>query len=134
MEVVVLKNNMNKGFSTLYIVIILGSIALGLVIMLSTNSFLFAKNAVDVKSSNQAKSLVNGCAEVVIEMMRENNSYVGSGSVNIGPNICNYTIINTGGTTRSIFLSGQVNTVVRKLQINTTAFNKIKVSFWQEVE
>lgn len=135
MVVELLKNNfMKKGFSTLYVVIILGSFALALSIALATSSLLTVRGSIDVKNGNQAKALVNACAEVVLEMMRENNTYTGSGSVTLEANTCNYTIVNTGGTTRLINLSGIVGGVVRKLEITTSAFNKMKISSWQEIQ
>jgi len=124
---------MKKGFSTLFIVIILGSLALSLILALSTNSFWVVKSSMGAKDSNQTKSLVNACGEVALESMRENNSLVGSGSLTIGANTCNYTITNTGGTARQLDISGSVNGVVRKLQIITSAFNPMIVTSWQEV-
>lgn len=125
---------MKKGFSTLYIVIILGSLSLGLVMMFSTSSLWAIKSSTGIKNSNQSKSMVNTCAEIVLEMIRETNSYVGSGNVLLGGNTCNYTITNTGTNTRSISISATKGEAVRKLQISTTAFNPLVVSSWQEVE
>ena len=125
---------MKKGFSTLFIVIILGSIAIGLVLALSTDSFWVVKSSIGAKDSSQNKSLVNACAEIALENMRENNSLVGSSDVVITGNTCTYIITNTGGTNRTISASGTINGVVRKLEINTTGFNPIAVSSWQEVQ
>ena len=48
-------------------------------------------------------------------------------------NICNYTITNTGGNSRSIVISGIVAGVTRKLNITTISFNPLVISLWQEV-
>ncbi len=122
----------NKGFSTLLIVILLGGVALGLTLTLSTSSFWSIKGSMDSKSSNVAKSLVNACAEVALEVMRESNSYAGTNSVTLNGGTCSYTVANTGGTTRSVSVSGTVDAVTRKLSIITSAFNPIVVSSWQE--
>jgi hypothetical protein len=125
---------MKKGFSTLFVVIILGSISLGLVLFFTTSSLWAIKSGTNVKNSNQSKSLVNACAEIVLKTIREDNNYTGSGSVVLGGNTCNYMVTNNGGTTRSIVISGVVVDITRKLQITTTSFNPLIISSWQEVE
>ena len=125
--------NIKNGFSTLLIVILLGSVALTLALTLSTSSVWSIKSSVDTKYSNQAKALVNACAEIALEAIRETNSYTGIGNVTLNNNTCNYTITNTGGTTRQIVVSGTVNGVVRKLDIATGSFNPLVISSWQEI-
>lgn len=129
------KNNLQNqnGFSTLFIVIILGSVALGLALWISTSSLWSIRGSIDDKSSAQARSLVNACAEVALETMRENTSYTGSNNVVIGGNTCNYTVINTGGNNRTINVVGTVDTIIRKLQILTNSFNPLTIVSWQEV-
>jgi hypothetical protein len=126
-------NQNQKGFSTLLIVILLGGVALALTLTLSTSSLWSIRGSIDSKSSNVTKSLVNACAEVALEAMRENNSYTGSGSVVLSSNSCLYTVANTGGTTRSVSVSGTVNGITRKLSINTASFNPLVIDSWQEV-
>jgi hypothetical protein len=125
---------MQKGFSTLLLVIIIGSVALGLILMLSTNSLWLVKSSIDSKRSVQSKELSNSCAEIALEAIRENHNYTGMGTVNISDNICNYEIINTGGNNRSITVSSTVGGVVRKLQISTDSFNPLNINSWQEVQ
>ncbi len=122
-----------KGFSTLLIVILLGSVALTLALTLSASSAWSIKGSIDTKYSNQAKALVNACSEVVLETMRETNSYTGTGSLTLNSNTCNYTVTNTGGTTRSVVISGVVNGVTRNLNITTSTFNPLVISSWQEI-
>lgn len=122
-----------KGFSTLLIVILLGGVALALTLTLSTSSLWSIRGSIDSKSSNTTKSLVNACAEIALEAMRENNSYTGTGNVTLSGNTCSYAVTNTGGTTRSVAVSGAVNGITRKLSITTTAFNPLTIGSWQEV-
>ena len=121
-----------KGFGTLYIVIIVGSIVLSLSLWLSTGSFWSIQNGINLKNSQQTRSLVEACAEIALEVMRENNSYTGSNNVSIGTNSCNYTVTNPGGNNRMISITGSVGSVARKLQVTTSSFNPIVVSSWQE--
>lgn len=127
-----MKNNFHKGFSTLLIVIILGGVALTLVLTLAASSVWSMKGSVDSGISNQAKSLVNACAEVALEAMREDNSYAGTNNITLQGATCTYTVTNTGGTTRSITVSGVVRDITRKLLITTSTFNPLVIASWQE--
>lgn len=122
-----------KGFATLFSVIALGSVSLGLVIWVSTSSVWSLLGSRDQHLSAQARSLVNACAEIALENMRENTSYTGTNSVIIGSDACSYTITNNGGDSRSITISGSVGTITRKLEISTNAFNPLVIESWQEV-
>lgn len=121
-----------SGFSTLFIVIILGAISLSVIFSLSTSSLWSIRGSTDTKNSNKAKSLVNACAEVVLEVMRENNAYTGSNGVVLDSNTCTYTVSNTGGTTRNVLVSGMVEGIIRKINITTGSFNPLAISSWQE--
>ncbi len=123
----------NKGFSTLLIVILLGGVALALTLTLSTSSLWSIRGSIDSNSSNITKSLVNACAEVALETIRENNAYTGSNTVVVNGNVCSYTVTNTGGTGRLVAISGTVNGITRKLSIVTSSFNPLTVVSWQEI-
>ena len=127
------KMNLKKGFSTLFIVIILGAIGLSVAFSLSTSSVWSTRGSNDTKNSNKAKSLTNTCAEVALEAMRENNNYTGVSNLVLDGNTCTYTVTNTGGTTRSLVISGTVGDVVRKINITTGTFNPLVISSWLEV-
>ena len=122
-----------RGFSTLLIVILLGGVALSLTLALSTSSVWSIRGSIDSKTSNITKSLVNACAEIALEAMRENNSYTGTSNVLLNNNTCSYTVANTGGTTRSVIISGTVAGITRKINITTSSFNPITISSWLEV-
>lgn len=128
-----LKLQSNRGFGTLLIVILLGGVALALTLLLSTSSVWSIRGSIDSKTANIAKSLANACAEVALEAMRENNSFTGTNTVALNGNTCLYTVTNTGGTTRSVSVSGTVGGITRKLTITTTAFNPLTIGSWQEV-
>lgn len=123
----------SRGFSTLLIVIILGGVSLSLALVLSTSSMWSIVSSRDSNISNKAQALVAACAEVSLETIRENNTYTGDGIVTLNGNICTYTVANSGGTTRSINISGVVNDITRKLVITTSSFNPLVISSWQEV-
>lgn len=125
---------MKKGFITLLMVIITGFIALGILAMFSMDSIWSVKSSISMKNSGQMRALSNACAEVALETIRENNSWTGTSTVNIGGNTCSYTVSNTGGNNRTILASGTIKNITRKIQITTTGLNPISTSSWQEIQ
>jgi len=127
-----LKNKNKKGFSTLLVVILLGGVALTLALTLATSSVWSLRGSIDTRNSNKAKGLVNSCAEIALEIIRENNNYTGSSGVVLNGDTCNYVVTNTGGTTRGIAVVGTVNGIIHNLNITTSTFNPLVISSWQE--
>jgi hypothetical protein len=123
-----------NGFMTLYSVIIVGSIALGLVLVLATSSAWGIKSVINNKNSNQIKALSNACIEIALEAVRENNNFVGTANVNINGNLCSYTVVNLGGNNRTISASGTIKDVTRKVNVVVNSFNPIHIVSWQEVQ
>lgn len=126
------ESSLDKGFGTLYVVIIIGIIVLSLSLWLSTGSFWSIQNGIKLKVSQQTRYLSEACAEVALEVLREDNSYSGSSNVFLGENNCEYTISNIGGDSRRIYITASIGNVVRKLQVETSAFNPLIISSWRD--
>lgn len=124
---------MQKGFSTLFIVIILGSIALSVSIAMSTSSLWSVQGSISKKQETIARSTATACAEVALEMMRQNNNFSGSNSVTLDSNGCDYTVTNLGGDSRNISVTSTINGATRKLEIITDSFNPLNIVSWQEI-
>ncbi len=123
----------SKGFSALFVVVVLGGVALSLALALSTSAIWSIRGSVDAKTSNQAKALANACAEVALETLRENNAYVGTSTLTLDGQTCAFSVLFLGGTERRIEVTATVGDIVRKLAVITGAFNPLVVSSWQEV-
>lgn len=122
----------NKGFLTLFIVVILGSVALGLILSLSQGSFMSIKTSNDNKKFAELKLVVDTCAEIALEKVRENNHYIGSGSVLIGGNTCNFNILDEGLRKR-VEVSSTFGNFNKGLVILIDSFNPINIFSWQEI-
>jgi len=122
-----------KGFSTLLIVIILGIITMSLILYATTTSLWSVRGSIDDKNSVQSDQMSAACAEVALEAIRENNNFTGSGSESISGNNCSYDIINSGGNNRTINVQSTVSGATRKIRITTNAFNPIVISSWQNI-
>lgn len=121
-----------NGYILLISVVILGAIATSIAVALLFLGVGDSKNAISFQQSERAKAAVNGCAEEILEQIRENSSFAGSGNLAISGNSCDYTIINTGGETRSITVSSTASSVTRRASITITALNPQIVATWQE--
>lgn len=124
---------MQKGFSTLFIVIILGSITLSLALAISTSSLWSIQDSLVLKRAVIARSISNACAEVVLETMRQNNTYTGSDSISLGGHNCTYTVSDLGGSNRNILVTTLISDVENKIEIKTDNFNPLNIVSWQEI-
>lgn len=124
---------MSKGFSTLYIVIILGGICLGTALALSVGTAWSIRAGDAWQASMKAKALTNGCVEAALETIRENNAFAGTADLTIGGGSCRYVVAVTGARTRSIDASSTYAGATRKAHVETNAFEPLTVSSWQEV-
>jgi hypothetical protein len=85
------------------------------------------------EQSNQAKGLANACAEEALQLIHDNTSFTGSGSLSMGQGSCAYTVSSGGGQNRTIAVSGTVSGVVRRASLSITQITPtIVVSSWQE--
>ncbi len=128
------KNKNNRGFSTLFVVILLGSAILSFALAISTSNFWSIQRSTAAKNSIQGKALVNACAEIALENIRQNNSYAGTNNITLNNNSCDYTVTNNGGASKKIIVSGTINTVISKLTIITNSFNPLTISSWLETQ
>lgn len=125
---------MNKGFATLFAVIIVGSVTLTLVFTLAIITLSSSRTTSAFSSSFRAKSVTNACAEQALMEIRNNTNYVGTGSLTLGGQGCTYTVINTGGNSREIQAISTINVFARKLKVTISEISpKIIISSWKEV-
>lgn len=116
--------------STLFLVAI-GGVVAGSLILLGLGS---SKTSLALDQSNQAKALVNACAEEALQQIRDSAVFTGTGSLTIGQGTCSYTVTSGGGENRTITASGTIGTLVRKVTITINAVTlSINVTSWQEV-
>ena len=123
---------MQKGFSTLLIVIIIGIMVMTMLLYITTTGYWSVRGSIDNKNSMQTEQLANACAELALEALRENNNFVGTGNDIINSSTCSYTVSNTGGNNRSINVTATVGGITRKLTITINSFNPITIASWQE--
>lgn len=124
-----------EGYIALTTVLIVGVVASVIMVSLLTLGLGYTRSSNSEYLSIQAKTLANACAEDALRQIRANTSFTATNTtINLGSGSCTYSVTNTGGTNRTIDVSGAAASVTRKLQIFITAISpKITISSWQEI-
>jgi hypothetical protein len=123
-----------KGYITLLLVIITGAIGVATSVSLLLLGIGSSRTSLSIEKSNQAKALVNACAEAALNQIKSSPSFSGSASLTFGQGNCSYTVTNLGGQNRSISASSTVGEVLRKVKITLNQITpKINLTSWQEV-
>ena len=128
---------MNKnisGFTTLMGVLVFGAISTSLVLTMLLLSVLNTKTNLDRAAGVHALYGAHACGEEALEIIRENPSFVGSGTLTLGEVVCTFTVTHTGVEARSIASSASVGTIIQRIEIQIDDISpQINVTSWQEV-
>jgi hypothetical protein len=122
-----------KGFVTLISVLILGAVGVAIVVSLIQLGLGSSRTSFAAEQSLSARGLADACAELALERIRSNPSYVGTLSPLVGTGDCTYTVTDTGGVTRSIAAEATVGTITRRVHVVVSAVSPISLASWQEV-
>jgi hypothetical protein len=123
-----------QGYVALLAVLVVGTVATGVGLLLLTTGVDGQRMAIASQSSTQARGLVGACADEALMTIRNNQVYTGTGNLNLGAGSCTYTVTNTGTNNRTIAITATVNSVVRRAQVYVTiGTSSISVTSWQEV-
>jgi len=126
---------MHRGYITLMSVLIVGAAGTAIAISLILLGLSSSRTSFAVEQSNQAKGLANACAEEALQQIRDSTPFTGSGNLSLGEGACDYTVTSQGGQNRTITASGEVGTIVRKVEVIVNAIQPaIELSSWREVE
>jgi hypothetical protein len=123
-----------QGYITLLAVIITGAAAMAIALVLLTTGADSQRAALVQQQSIQARQLASACAEEALQIIHDTTSYTGSGNLSLGAGTCTYTVANTGGSNRTVTVTGTVGNVVRKQTVYATiGSSSISITSWQEV-
>lgn len=124
----------SSGYIILYSIVVLGSIALALVIYLSSFVVSDSRTNTDYQKSLQARSLADSCVELGLMAIRNNTNFSGTNNFTLEQGNCTYTVINSGGSIREVRSTGSVGAIIRKVKVITSQLNpQIQLSSWTEV-
>lgn len=125
----------NGGFVTLVSVLAIGAVGVAVVVSSLLLGVGNSRTSFAHEQSNQAKALASACAEEALQQIREATSFTGSDNLSLGQGNCSYTVTSQGGQNRTVIVSADVGTVVRKIEIAIGAIQPlIEISHWREVE
>lgn len=124
----------NGGFVTLVSVLAIGAVGVAIAVSSLLLGVGNSRTSFAYEQSNQAKALAGACAEEALQQIRGSTPFTGSGSLSLGQGACSYTVTSQGGQDRTITASGEVGTIVRKVEVVIDSITPtIQVVSWQEV-
>lgn len=122
----------NQGFIVLTSFLLILAIGVAVILHIYLSGIDYGRSSLSLEKSAQAKNLANACAEDALAQIKYNNSFTGTISVTMGQGNCLATIANGGGGVRNISVQASVGSIIRNINISTSAINPITVSSWQE--
>lgn len=127
-----LKNQ--KGYVALMTVLIIGAAATAITTTLLLTGTDASRVALGEQRSTQARKLADSCGEEMLQVIHDNTTYVGTGTITLPTGSCNYTVTSTGSNTRTINADSTVGNVVRKIRAYVTINAvSLSISSWQEI-
>ncbi|PWB39141.1 MAG: hypothetical protein C3F02_00790 [Parcubacteria group bacterium] len=126
--------NINRnGYVTLLSVLVVSAVGIAIVTSMILLGLGSSRTSFADEQSNQAKALVNACAEEGLQQIRSSTAYTGSGNLSLGQGTCTYTVTSQGGSNRTIVASSTVGLIIRKSKVIINQITPlIQVVSWQE--
>ena len=123
-----------QGFSLLLTIVLIGAISISIAVSILLIGVDASRISFAGQQSNQAKAIVNACAEGALQEIRDSTTFAGYGNLVFTKGTCGYFVTNNGGQNRNIVASSTVGTIVRKVEVNIDTINpQINITSWQEV-
>ncbi len=125
-----------SGFITLVSVLIISGIGVAIATSLLMLGLGFSRSAGTLSTSEQAKALANSCAEEGLYQIKVSLSFATTaGSITaLAGGSCQYSVINSGGITRTVYATGTRDTLVRKVRVAVNQIApRILITSWQEI-
>jgi type II secretory pathway component PulK len=128
-----MKTHDTNGYVALLAVLIMGAAAVAIAVALLIGGTDSQRATLVTQQAAQARNLATACAEEALQQMHDDTAFTGTNNLTLGQGSCLYTVTNTGGSSRTIDVTGTVNNVVKKLKIYVTITTSVSVTSWQEV-
>ncbi len=117
-------------------ILIIGAVTLSIAISSAILAVGQGRNGLLAQNLTEAKSLANACAEKALMDLKDNESYSGNETINLGSGQCQIDQIeNLGGQARMVKITGKANQVTKKIEINVNQINPtMTFTSWLEVD
>ena len=123
-----------RGAVLLLSVIIMGAIAVSVVSALIVGGIDNTQLSAQQQAATEAQTQAELCVEEALLQVKNSNTVSGTTVITTGGNSCSFTIINGGGSNRTINSEAQVGDVIKRLQITLDRLNpQLNVTKWENV-
>lgn len=120
-----------RGFSFIYIVMVLAMVTFGAALTSSQLSLFSARRAKLNVSAAEARMIGMQCAENLLMQVRNNTALISSGTLSIQSGTCTYSVSGTNPN-KTITITAIRNNVYKKITITTTQTSPVILSSWVE--
>lgn len=114
-----------KGFVATSAVLVFGALLFAYFTLSLQTDFAIDRSSGLLRDSFYADYMSDMCIEEAMDIIWNNNSFTGSGSVIQSAYSCGYLVTNTGGVTRQIVASSTVGDVVSNLRVNVVDIDSV---------
>ncbi len=115
-------------------VLVAGAIGLAVATSLLLLGIDASRSADTLVDSLQAKVLVNSCIEEGLYQIKISTASAATGTLAFQNGSCQYAVINSGGSTRTVYATGTVLSVIRKARAAVNqVVPRVTLSSWQEI-
>jgi hypothetical protein len=127
--------NTESGYIALISVLIIGAVSVTVATALLITGSDAQQENLARQQSLKARQAAGGCIEEALQQIHDNTAFTATNTaVTVGDASCNYTVTNTGASTRTITATSTNGTVVRKIQAYVTInASSLSISSWQEM-
>jgi hypothetical protein len=124
----------NNGFVILVGIIVIGAIGLAVSLILSAIGTAAVSDSQVINDYRQAKNLAEACVEEALQQISDSVPFAGSGTQIVGGEVCNYSVVNLGGSNREVtaWATGGLSTARFEVLIDAIR-PSINIVSWQEV-
>lgn len=125
-----------SGYIALISVLIIGAVSVTIATTLLITGSDAQQENLARQQSMKARGAAAGCIEEALQQIHDNTAFTATNTaVTVGDATCNYTVTNTGASTRTITATSTNGSVVRKIQTYVTInASSLSISSWQEVQ
>jgi hypothetical protein len=135
------KHKKNGGYVALISVLVTSAIGVIIALSLLTNGLNSLRSVSSVEQEYGARALAKACANVALEKIRLDTTYLGDEGIDFEDNHCDIFSIDKSQNTYNISIEGIVGSILRKTKVAVrrsedpdTHFVLLVVQSWQEVD
>ena len=122
------------GYVLLLSVLIVGAIGLSVTLSMLLLGVDSSRTSTVHEQAVRARGMSDACAEVALQKIRDEVSFVGDGQLELEGDICVYSVTKEAGEERTVTAVGTAGVAVRKVLVHVSEIDPVlTIEDWREV-